>query len=138
MRTSPAVSLCAVVAFLVLSGIPVWLLTRQDPSPPAAVVEAPVAKPVDALLSLAVSSPGHARVIIEGREVVNTPLAGEKAFLLPFPARGADLVVQAVWEHPTTPQALRVVVSADGETLADQSLWGAGSVEDVVTVPAAP
>lgn len=51
---------------------------------------------------------------------------------IPFPPEGIDLALKADWSDPRT-AAVRLSVERDGEEPIEQTVWGEGSVDEVLT-----
>ncbi len=138
MNGSPITRVGLILLFLGALAWPVWSLTREQPAPVQPVATTlPEEKTVEIDLALTSSIPatveisyaGEATHISESAVIVTKKSrvpAGEKI----------DLLVKGSWPASSTPQALRVVVSWDGEDLADKTFWGLEGVEDVINFTA--
>ncbi len=136
MDGSPLARLAVVLIFLVLMGLPVIALTREKP---AVTQEARPVK-VDASaqtvgLSVTLSQPGKVEIRLADQVLASseTAIPGlEKTIVLP--GAQSDLTVKFQWADGGSHHAGRVVVSRDGDTLADQTYWGDAEAEDVLSV----
>lgn len=138
MRGFPLLRLILVAIGLALLSIPVWLLTR--PALPAA---ASVAAPVEPQqmevfeILLTASSPARLSVRAANQPSVEStvPVTSLTASFAMNAARPEDLAVFGNFDHAAGHSAVRVEVRLAGKILADSTFWGAGLVEDVVTLP---
>ncbi len=123
---------------LALAGVPVWLLTRSDTPPVEAPDPRPAAKREVLKVRVTSSAPALIKVSLPDRTLIDTKEATGSADADWEVDSSApdDLLVRAEWTGTSTPQALRVEIVRDREVLKEQTLWGKGSIEDVVTPPA--
>jgi hypothetical protein len=136
MRGSPLLRAAAALAILLLAAIPVWKLTHQaaaslqisEPAGPAAessaTIELTFAHPPEDFQVLHLG-----KVVWDGRQ---PGLTMQKNFDLHFPADGIDLEIKANWLPGTPLTAVRVKVT-HGYGSIEQSAWGKGSVDAVLT-----
>jgi len=123
---------------LALAGVPVWLLTRPDAPP----VEAPVLRPVAKREALKVrftsSAPALIKVSLPDRTLIDTQeaISFADADWEADPSAPDDLLIHVEWQNTSTPQALRVEILRESEVVKEQTFWGEGTIEDVVTPPA--
>jgi len=139
VKGSPLAHFGIVLACVVLAAIPVWWLTSSSRVVPAALSASnPEGGIVSAELSVECTLPATVVISLEGQTLLEGDLAGgvvaQAAFKLP--AGGADLVAM-IRPNGEGRMAVRVVVSRDGEALADQSLWGESEMVEAISVGAA-
>lgn len=137
MDGSPLARLLIVAIFLGLLGLPVVALTR-DKSVTASAVPTPIPAAVNQSqtidLSLTLSQPGQIEVRQADRVIVasDAPVSTlEKSVTLTDSE--VEFSVKFQWSDGSTSHAGRLVVSRDGDTLADQTFWGTTEAEDVVS-----
>ena len=136
MRGSPLFHLLLLLIGLALTGAAVWHVTGNREKAPEPTVQT-AAPSQDAPHDLTISSTAPMTVAVS---YVGKVIARSEAPTTDFtaqvtlPSDGGDLVVSAQWEPADVRAALRVQVSADGDSLADKTFWGEGSIEDVCTV----
>lgn len=137
MRGFPLLRLALVAAALGLFAIPVWSLTRAKPVNAPDAPSATKQETAEFSVSLAASSPAALRVT-----AANQPAASSEPGVLVFETRFAmdaerpeDLAVSADFSDKSRSHAVRVEVRSGERILADTTLWGSGSVEDVVEIP---
>ena len=138
MRGSPLLrALLAFLAILAL-GWPLRELTSASTAPraqPAAV--AVEAREVGLKLTFTLV-PKSVKVLHLGQEVwVETaPQAElEQTLQLAYPDEGIDLQVQIEWPADAPLAAVRVTLTDPAGEAHEKSVWGRGSVEEVVTFP---
>lgn len=138
MRGSPLLRLILVAGALVLLAVPVWKLTRQNPSPipakPAAVAE----DLVDYRVILKSSGTARLQAMVANQPTISSA-SGVENFEAVFSMSAnepEDIAVFADFVDRARSSALRVMVEKSGEILVDKTFWGTGVVEDVVTIPA--
>ena len=138
MRGSPL--LRALLAFLaILSlGYPLWRLTRADV---AHAVEgtpvAPTAREIGLHLTFS-TKPSKLRVLHLGKEIWSAaePAAEvEKTLALAWPQEGIDLQFQVEFPAGSPLAAMRVQVTDPAGHEREKSLWGTGTIDDVLTFP---
>lgn len=142
MRGTPLISALVLAVVLALAGIPVWSLTRRE-TPPAPTRETPKAREeVVRVMTLTVTSTGDAELELRigDRAIWQGPVAAGENGAKPIQALGLapgnDVVAKAKWMNASQPQAIRLKLVQDGETLADATLWGGLEAEDVITLKA--
>ena len=139
MRGSPL--LRALLAFLaILSlGYPLWRLTRADEA--SAVEAGPVALPTarEIALHLTFSTrPSKLRLLHLGKEVWSAaPPAAEvnHKLSLAYPREGIDLQFQVEFPEGAPLAAMRVQLTDPAGNEREKSLWGTGTIDDVLTFP---
>ena len=139
MRGSPLLrALFAFLAILSL-GYPLARLTSTGES--VEVAPQPAAPAVAREISLQLTFttvPRKFRIIHLGKEVwsESAPAAEmERKVTLVFPKEGIDLQFQAEFPGESAQVAMRVkLTDPDGNAL-EKSLWGAGSIDEVLTFP---
>ena len=139
MRGSPLLrALFAFLAILSL-GYPLLRLTRAGDSGAVAPKPAEAAVAREIALQLTFTTlPKKFRVVQLGREIWSeaAPAAVmERKVRLVYPKEGIDLQFQAEFPDDATHVAMRVkLTDPDGNEL-EKSLWGMGSIDDVLTFP---
>ena len=134
MRGSPLAQAVLVVAALLLLLIPLHRLTQREqrPSPQPAVTR-PTKQVHLALRTTAV--PCRFQITFLGKtlwaEDASMPELA-KDFDIDFPKEGIDLVVDATWESKAL-AAMEITLSLPDGTAMHKTLWGQGTVNDVVT-----
>lgn len=141
MRGSPLILTALLALALLVAGIPVWSLTR--PHEHKTPLAAPAASPAAGLRSLDLSITTTAPATIELRhtgQLVWSSSAPAESFTATLPAEksATDFVATIRWLDGSRQHAARFQFAYDGDTLADLTLWGEQSTEDVLTVPATP
>lgn len=138
MRGYPLLRLLILAGVLLVLGIPVWSITRKT-QPPASVTPVPREEKV-AQFDVTLTSSAPAKLSLSA--------GGGKPILTSYDATGLkhsysmnekkpdDLVVTGVAMNRGLPLAVRVVVESNGRNLLDTTLWGSGSVEDALSIPA--
>ncbi|HEX3817017.1 MAG TPA: hypothetical protein VHW03_01875 [Chthoniobacterales bacterium] len=139
MRGSPLLRTGLVLLALLLLLPAVRSLTNHRPAPPMPATAAPVAAQPVRLTVTSTVFPFHFAIFHLGRiiwEDQSNAASSAKAVTLRFPPQGIDLLVQASWPEKKE-GAVRVEVVPPGRAPITQTLWGTGSVDDVLTfVPA--
>lgn len=138
MRGSPL--LRALLAFLaILSlGYPLHRLTRA----PDDAVEAPApasAAPQEIALQLTfTTAPSKVRVVHLGKEIWSAtlpPAEVHEKLSLAWPKEGIDLQFQVEFPTGAPLAALRVQLTDPAGEAHEKSLWGTGTIDDVLTFP---
>jgi hypothetical protein len=139
VRGSPLLrALFAFLAILSL-GYPLRRLTSESEAP-AVAPQAPQAETTrEIALQLTFSGqPKSFRVLHLGQVVWNEAAPAvemERKVRIAFPKEGIDLQFQAEFAEGGSPAALRVkFTDPDGDEL-EKTLWGAGTIDDVLTFP---
>jgi hypothetical protein len=139
MRGSPL--LRALLAFLVLLGfgVPIWRLSRVQPTQMPEVVGLPKEtqlKEIRLRLDFT-AQPTGLRVLHLGKEIWADSSPGlnlERPLTLAYPKEGIDLVFQLQWPADKL-AALRVrLTDPEGEE-HEKTVWGEGAVTEVVSIP---
>lgn len=135
MRGSPLLRAAIVIAALLLLLIPIRRLTvaRSEAEPAAAPVV--VAKKPVRLAITATAAPFRFEVSHLGRVIWRGESAASRADAevpLVVPAEGVDLALKAEWAAGQT-AAVRLAVSVDGDAPVERTVWGDGSVDEVLT-----
>ncbi|HEY5035760.1 MAG TPA: hypothetical protein VII74_01365 [Chthoniobacterales bacterium] len=139
MRGSPLLRTGIVLLALLLLLPAVHSLTNHRPAPAMpATATSGAAQPVRLTITSTVF-PFHFAISHLGRiiwEDQNNAASSAKIVTLRFPPQGIDLLVQASWLEKKE-GAVRVEVVPPARAPIAQTLWGTGSVDDVLTfVPA--
>jgi hypothetical protein len=131
----------AFLAFLVLLGfgVPIWRLSRAQPTQTPEVVGLPKEtqlKEIRVRLDFT-APPTGLRVLHLGKEIWADPSPGlgvERPLALAYPKEGVDLVFQLQWPADRL-AAMRVrLTDPDGEE-HEKTVWGEGAVTEVVSIP---
>lgn len=136
MRGSPVLRGLAVVAALLVLLVPLIRMTSsRTPATALPRSEEPHTNSAVVLRLTSSSAPftfsvSHLGSVIWAGNSLEPRI--EKELSIPFPAEGIDLLVSANWET-TAPSALEVAIIRDGRQPSAQTLWGEGSVSDVLT-----
>lgn len=139
MRGSPLIQSLAVFAFILALGFPLWRLTHEaesvSPVPPAApALQAADAKKVHLHLTF-LPPPEEFQVSSLGSPVwkeTSPPQEIERELEISFPKEGVDLEFQIKWPAGKRCAARVELTAPDGRTL-DQSIWGEGDTDQVLT-----
>ena len=141
MGGSPLVR--ALLAFFVIAllGWPLWRLTRPEEvevtAPMAAAVAEPGKKAIQ--LHLTFTRVPHAFVVKHLDHDVWTSDAPKdesvKEILLDYPQEGVDLQFHVAWPDEGTPAAMRVQLTDPAGDLHEKTIWGKGTVDEVLTFP---
>jgi hypothetical protein len=136
MDGSPLIRLAAVLVFLALVGLPVFALTREKSGPMehrnSSIEKQPGEQPVD--LKVTLSRPGKVEI-----KYLDEVIAGSSGDVMTFekqvkmPVAKVELTAKFQWPDDRSSHAGRVVVSRDGDTLADGTFWGETEAEDVLS-----
>jgi hypothetical protein len=139
MRGSPLAR--ALLAFIVIAllGWPLWQLTRPE------AAAAPLPKPATASTKKAISLhltfttvPKSLSVRHLDEEIWKeaAPQADmEKKITLDYPDEGIDLQFHIEWPDDAPVAAMRAQLTDPAGDTHDKSLWGKGTVDDVLTFP---
>lgn len=138
MNGSPIARVALILLFLGALAWPVWSLTRERPdAAPAIATALPVEKTVEVDLVLMSSIPTTVEVAYAALFKIKSEVTSRVRTKMRLPAgEKIDLLIKGSWPASSTPQALRVVVSWDGEDLQDKTFWGLEGIEDVVSFTA--
>jgi hypothetical protein len=140
VRGSPLVR--ALIAFLglLLTGFPIYRLTRSEGAAPQ--IEKPAVDPANpgmrrgAQLQLTFTSkPAAMKVLYLGKEIwteAAPSLEMERKVNFEFPREGVDLQFEVEWPAEPLAAMRAVLIDSDGEAHAG-SLFGKGSVSEVLT-----
>ncbi len=139
MRGSPLILTALLALGLLLAGLPVWSLTRpheheRPVAPP--VAKSTATRPLE--LEITTTSPATIELRHSGQLVWSSPAPAD-TFITTLPAEkdATDFIATIRWLDASKQNAARFQFSYDGDTLADRTLWGEQTTEDVLTVPAA-
>lgn len=139
MRGSPLIR--ALLAFLILLalGVPLWRLTREESVQVAPVLPPPTAAAESTVrLQLTFTSvPTSVKVLHLGKEVwrVDSPAQDvEKELRMEYPKEGVDLQFDVEWPGDAL-AAMKVTFTDPEGTSHEKSVWGRGSVSEVLTFP---
>jgi hypothetical protein len=129
--------LAAVAFALGLMGIPVWLLTREQPTLTAPPAEILPEKNATFHVMLTASAPAFLRVMAANQPTASSdgPAASFQADFEMDAAQPEDLAIFADFTDKTRPHAVRAEIRMGDTLLADSTFWGTGLVEDVLEVP---
>jgi hypothetical protein len=132
MRGSPLLSVLVLAVLLGLAAIPLWSLTRPEdrPLPLPAPAAAASARPVE--ITLTATQPVEVELTHSGTTVWTSRQGNTE---IPLPDGALELVATARWAGATAPQAARIVLTRDGETLGDETFWGDSETTAVLTLP---
>ena len=139
MRGSPL--LRALLAFLtILSlGYPLRRLTRAGEAAAVEASPAGVTAVREVALRLTFSAPPRkVRILHLGKEVwsaASPPAEVNQKLQLAYPKEGIDLQFQVEFAEGAPLAALRVQLTDPAGRERDQSLWGTGTIDDVLTFP---
>ena len=136
MKGSPLLRALIAFVLIALAGVPLWKLTRAD-----ATVVAPVhveAAAASVTLRLTFSAPPEKAEVLHLGKVVWTDGTRAtdvtKTVALAYPKEGVDLTVNVAWLTEVEGAVRLRLTDPDGEE-HDQTVWGRGKIEEVVTFP---
>lgn len=131
MRGWPPIQAALAFVIILLTGVPVWFVTRSSAVAP--VRSAPPAEVRLVKVQITFSEPPESFAIRHLGEVVwqeeNPSREISRELKLRWPVEGVDLQVFARWRDSVRWQAVRIRVVDEG----DKTLWAQGELEDVVT-----
>jgi hypothetical protein len=136
MRGSPVFRAIVVIVLLLLAAIPLWRLTHA--AGVASMDSAPVAPAAAARVHIELTfahAPSGFQVLHLGKVIWEAKQSGETAqkdIPMEFPKEGIDLEIKADWPPATPLTAVRAVVT-HGETPIEKTVWGRGSLDEVMT-----
>jgi hypothetical protein len=140
MRGSPLVR--ALLAFLVigLMGWPLWVLTRPEevvaaPAPQSSASD--VKKAIGLHLTFTVAPKSFTvRNLTEDIWKVTAPAADmEQTVSIAYPPEGVDLQFHIEWPDDAPLAAMRVQLTDPAGDAHEKSVWGKGTVDEVLTFP---
>jgi hypothetical protein len=139
VRGSPLIR--ALLAFLAIAllGWPLWHLTSSSEAvaTPAAPPPASEAKAIG--LQLTFTAVPKSFVIRHLEKDVWSEAAPqaevEREVTIPFPENGVDLIVKIEWPEGAPLAAARVRLTDPAGDAHEKSVWGQGTVEEVLTFP---
>jgi hypothetical protein len=138
MRGSPLLrALCAFLAILAL-GWPLRQLTGVNVAPPKKLKAVAVEEKEVALRLECTAVPKSVKVCYLGQEVWSEPTPAavmEHTLKIAYPEEGVDLQFQMEWPADAPLAAVRVTLTDPAGDPHEKSIWGQGSVDDVVTFP---
>ena len=139
MRGSPLLRALLAFGLLLLLALPIARLTRAPATaaPPPAPAERAPAGEIQLALTFTVQ-PTQLRVRHLGREIwatVPTGLDLEQTVSVPFPAEGVDLEFEAKFPEGAPLAALRVRLTDPTGGKHEQTCWGRGEIDEVLTFP---
>jgi hypothetical protein len=137
MRGSPLVRAFLAFILIGLMGWPLWVLTR----PEAVAAPAPAAPVVKKAISLHLTFTTVPKSLTIGH--LDTELWKETApqadmerqVTLEYPAEGVDLQFHIEWPEDGPLSAVRVQLTDPAGDTHEKSVWGKGTVDEVVTFP---
>jgi hypothetical protein len=137
MRGSPLRRACLIILALVLVGLPVWRITSVQPeTQPTATKKLPLS-PTPLRLLVTFAHPPQSWTLRHLGKVIaenQTSPHLEITSLLEFPAEGIDLQLKVAWPKSTPETAVKIeVIQPDGTSLQG-TLWGLGTLDDVITL----
>ena len=141
MRGSPLARALLAFFAIALLGWPLWRLTRAQetdaaPPPPKPAAHA-IKKAIG--LHLTFTTVPKSFSVRHLEEVVWTTTAPEADMQhdvsLDYPDEGVDLQFHIEWPDEGPPAAMRVQLTDPAGDTHDKSVWGKGSVDEVVTFP---
>ena len=137
MRGHPILRLVILICFLVIAGIPVYLITRNRSVVVQSSAELSAKKNVPYEITMTASTPAHLALAVVGQIPVESSPSAESliATYSMDASKPEDLVVKARFVSPQKNAALRIQVQASGKMLKDATLWGSESIEDVISIP---
>lgn len=140
MRGSPVLRAVIVFAALLALGPLLWKLTHaKDPLPAPEPIVAPAVDKTAVKAVLTFSTPAKKAALLHlGREVWSKERPGleeEVTFDIPWPKEGVELRALIEWPEETLAAAMRLRVTDPGQTRHDRSVWGRGSVDEVINIP---
>lgn len=139
MRGSPLARALLAFFIIALLGWPLWQLTRPEANVSTLPALAPAAAMKAIGLHLTFTSVPKAFTIkhLEG-EIwkESAPQAEmEKSVTLDYPPEGVDLQFHVEWPGDGPVNAVRIQLTDPAGDAHEKSLWGKGTVDDVVTFP---
>jgi hypothetical protein len=129
------------LAFLVILSLayPLRRLTSAGPAAPAAAKPLPVAGMQEIGLQLTFTTPPKSLKILHlGQEVWNDASPKpelERKLQLAYPKEGVDLRIQAEYREAAPLAAVRVRLTDPQGVVHEKTLWGPGSIDEVLTFP---
>lgn len=137
MRGSPLIRGLLAFLFILLLGIPIWKLTGESaPRLVAAPVSVPPAQKATVGLRLSfTATPSTVKVLHLGQEIWSamTPAQEvEQQLQLEYPEEGVDLQFDVEWPNDSL-SAIKVVLTDPEGNQHERSLWGQGSISEVLT-----
>ena len=137
MRGHPILRLVILICFLVIAGIPVYLITRNRSVVVQSSAELSAKKNVPYEITMTASTPAHLALAVVGQIPVESSPSAESliATYSMDAAKPEDLVVKARFVSPQKNAALRIQVQVAGKMIKDATLWGSESIEDVISIP---
>jgi len=138
MRGSPLLQALLLAVVLALAGVPVWSLTRPHEHFEPAQPKAHSADSTNRELSVTSTAEAEVELSLSGTVIWRGQPAAklfETTISLP---PDAELVASVRWTKGGT-NAVRFLVSSDGEIQTDTTLWGDTEANDVLSLkPASP
>ena len=136
MRGHPILRLVILICFLVIAGIPVYLITRNRSVVVQSSAELSAKKNVPYEITMTASTPAHLALAVVGQIPVESSPSAESliATYSMDASKPEDLVVKARFVSPQKNAALRIQVQASGKMVKDATLWGSESIEDVISI----
>lgn len=125
--------------FIAALGWPLWHLTEPQEVAPAPHATVPVEAAKAIRLQLTFTAPPRSfaiRHLDKEIWVEAAPTAEmEKEIPMTFPKAGVDLVFHIEWPESAPLAAARIRLTDPDGDIHEQSLWGTGHVEEVLTFP---
>ena len=137
MHGSPLLRTLVVVLLLSFAAVPLWRLTRARESGGVVAATAEPAAKSGVRIELAFAHPPSGFQVTHLGKVIwesQTPGASaRKDFKMEFPKEGIDLGIKATWPAGTPLTAVRVNVTPEGGNPLQQTAWGTGTMDEVLT-----
>jgi len=137
MRGNPWIRIILVALGVILMGLPVWRLTHVvAPPAPTSQQETSAAKTLTVTVTFA-HAPESFVLTNLGQSILSG--AGPTTeFTVPWsvslPKEGADLLLKVKWPANAPHTAVEIKVESSGNSLADQTFWGTGTLTELLTV----
>ncbi len=130
------------LALLLLAALPLWQLTRSHGAPAATgAPEMAANEPVKKLLVHLkfFHAPRSFRLLYLGKTLWNPPANGAESFKtelgIPFPKEGVDLELKVLWPEGTPETAVRLDVQTPEGASLHKTVWGRGTIDEILTFP---
>jgi hypothetical protein len=137
MRGSPLIRAAIVFAVILLAGLPVWSLTHPQAAQRAVETQKIEKQKLQMRLTFA-HPPASIAVLYLGEiawKETNPTASIEHTLNIEFPKEGVDLEIKAQWPANTPATAIRAQLTTPSGATFEKSVWGEGSLDEVVTFP---